>query len=117
VFSLGVVIWEMLAGRRPWEGVRSQEIMCAVALQGRRLPLPPGATSGAGGYQQQQLLQQGAGLDAIAAQLDPGRFPPAVVRLLEGCWEAEPHRRFDAEEVANKCQGLRRRLKLGVPLY
>jgi serine/threonine protein kinase len=114
VFSLGVVLWEMLAGRRPWEGMRSQEVMCAVVLQGRRPPLPAGAGAGAAIHYPHQ---QEGGDNAIAAQLDPGRFPPAIVRLLEGCWEAEPHRRFDAEEVANKCRGLRKRLKLGVPLY
>jgi hypothetical protein len=101
VYSLGLVLWEMLAGERPWAGLRSHEIMYAVVLQGKR-PQVPQATAG-------KMHRK--------AQDSPTRFPPAIVRLLEGCWEADPCKRFDADEVAGKCRGLLKRMQLGIPLY
>jgi serine/threonine protein kinase len=101
VYSLGLVLWEMLAGERPWAGLRSHEILYAVVLQGKRPPIPKPTNDRTSANPQ----------DSAA------RFPPAIVRLLEGCWEAEPGRRFNADEVAGKCRGLLKRLQLGIPLY
>jgi hypothetical protein len=96
--------------------------MTAVALQGRRLPLPAASSSGERrGYVATNVAVPAA--DGTAAgtgdvpQMDPARFPPAVCRLLEACWVAEPQRRLDAGEVARKCRALVKRIKEGVPLY
>ena len=40
VYSYGVVLWECLTGKPPWEGLNAIQVITAVAFQERTLPLP-----------------------------------------------------------------------------
>ncbi|GLC39257.1 hypothetical protein PLESTM_000870500 [Pleodorina starrii] len=72
IYSLGVVLWEMLAGTRPWEGCTIFQIAYMISVQHMRLPL-----------------------DNIA----PDRCPPKLRALILSCWEIDPARRPAAAEV------------------
>ena len=64
LFSFGIILWEMVAGVRPFEGASSVDIMHAIRREPTpEFPLPNGA-------------------------------PPALGRLLSRCLEKEPARRF-----------------------
>ncbi len=39
-YSFGVVLWELLTGREPWEGFKPLQIMHMVAQMGKRLLIP-----------------------------------------------------------------------------
>ena len=39
-YSFGAILWELFTGAAPWAGYLPQELMCAVAVEGERLPLP-----------------------------------------------------------------------------
>eukprot|EP00198_Chlamydomonas_reinhardtii_P013858 XP_001703195.1 predicted protein [Chlamydomonas reinhardtii] len=70
-YSLGVVLWTMLAAREPWK----DQSLVAVAFrvsQGQRLPLDT---------------------------LGPERCPPKLRRLIESLWDHDPLRRPAAAEV------------------
>ncbi|KXZ53739.1 hypothetical protein GPECTOR_6g656 [Gonium pectorale] len=72
VYAFGVILWEMLAGRRPWEGLSHVAIACKVALHRARPPI---------------------------RDLPASRCPPKLVSLLHECWEAVPARRPAAAEI------------------
>lgn len=40
VYSYGVVLWECLTGKLPWEGMHPMQVVGAVGFQGRSLPIP-----------------------------------------------------------------------------
>uniref|UniRef100_A0A1D1ZVD3 Protein kinase domain-containing protein n=1 Tax=Auxenochlorella protothecoides TaxID=3075 RepID=A0A1D1ZVD3_AUXPR len=40
VYSYGVVLWEMLTGQQPWEGLLPVQVVGAVGFQGKTLPPP-----------------------------------------------------------------------------
>ncbi|KAK7264391.1 hypothetical protein RJT34_32000 [Clitoria ternatea] len=42
IFSLGVIMWELCTLNRPWEGVRPEKVVYAVANEGSRLEIPEG---------------------------------------------------------------------------
>ncbi|GIL59744.1 hypothetical protein Vafri_14487 [Volvox africanus] len=74
IFSLGVLLWEMLVCKRPWEGlVNPLAVALMVAYNGARLTL---------------------------SDLGDDRCPPKLARLIEACWERDPARRPAAAEVA-----------------
>ncbi|EFJ51196.1 hypothetical protein VOLCADRAFT_88028 [Volvox carteri f. nagariensis] len=75
IYSLGVLIWEMLAGKRPWEGVGNVAIAFMVTYKGLRLSLD---------------------------DLPSSRCPAKLSRLLKACWESDPARRPAAAEVAKE---------------
>ncbi|EFJ51194.1 hypothetical protein VOLCADRAFT_88026 [Volvox carteri f. nagariensis] len=75
IYSLGVLIWEMLAGKRPWEGVGNVAIAFMVTYKGLRLSLD---------------------------DLPSSRCPAKLCRLLKACWESDPARRPAAAEVAKE---------------
>ncbi|GLI70250.1 hypothetical protein VaNZ11_015096 [Volvox africanus] len=75
IYSLGVMLWEMLAGERPWDGMGGVVIAFLVTYRELRLPL-----------------------DRFA----PSRCPPKLARLLTACWDADPARRPAAAEVVKE---------------
>ncbi|GIL85726.1 hypothetical protein Vretimale_13165 [Volvox reticuliferus] len=76
MFSLGVLLWEMLMGRRPWEGlVNPLAVALMVSYNGARLSL---------------------------SDLGDDHCPPKLARLIHACWERDPARRPAAAEVAKE---------------
>lgn len=71
-YSFGVLLWELIARRRPWEGLSVFAVAVRVAVHGERLPLAP-------------LEQAGA--------------PSKIVRLVWQCFDADPWRRPAAAEI------------------
>ncbi|KAG2432605.1 hypothetical protein HXX76_008945 [Chlamydomonas incerta] len=83
VWALGVLLWEMLSGQRPWAGTNMVQVAVAVALRRERLPFT-----------------------AVAAY----RCPPRLRALIEQCWEWDPARRPAAAEVSKELGLLRQEL-------
>ncbi|EFJ41120.1 hypothetical protein VOLCADRAFT_98918 [Volvox carteri f. nagariensis] len=75
VYALGIIIWEMLAGVRPWAGLHIVVIALSVAIYRKRPPL-----------------------EAVPRD----RCPPKLRLLIESCWEQIPERRPAAAEVAKR---------------
>ncbi|GLC37696.1 hypothetical protein PLESTM_000637300 [Pleodorina starrii] len=73
IYSLGVVIAEMLAGERPWEGHTIVQLGVQVALLGKRPTLLQGLSS--------------------------DRCPRKLWQLVYDCWDKDPQRRPAAAEV------------------
>ncbi len=72
IFAFGCILYEMLAGRRPFEGETAADLMSAI-LHGTPAQLPTGASSP----------------------------PPALAAVVSRCLEKKPEDRFDsAHEVA-----------------
>ncbi|PNH08742.1 putative serine/threonine-protein kinase, partial [Tetrabaena socialis] len=80
IYAYGVVIWEMLAGCRPWEGLGAVHIACQITLKGRRLGMPPRDAPGS----------------------CSSRWPGQLCQMLEECWDPVPARRPAAEELAKR---------------
>ncbi|EFJ52875.1 hypothetical protein VOLCADRAFT_102834 [Volvox carteri f. nagariensis] len=76
MFALGVLLWEMLACKRPWPGLNPLEIGLMVAFNGMRLPLN----------------------DLVVSE----RCPLKLCRLLLACWETDPDRRPAAAETVKE---------------
>ncbi|GLI60461.1 hypothetical protein VaNZ11_002618 [Volvox africanus] len=72
VYAFGVILWEMLAGRRPWEGHNMVMIAVLVAMHHRRPPL--------------ELVSD-------------ERCPPKLRSLIHACWDPDPARRPAAAEI------------------
>jgi len=66
VFSFGVVLWEFLNRKYPWEGLSNIQIVARVGHAGERLPLP----------------------DQV-----PKGCPPGYLSLIRDCWETYPSKR------------------------
>ncbi|GIL59725.1 hypothetical protein Vafri_14449, partial [Volvox africanus] len=75
IYSLGVMMWEMLAGERPWDGMGGVAIAFLVTYKGFRPSLNG---------------------------LEPSRCPINLARLLMTCWDADPDRRPAAAEVVKE---------------
>ncbi|GIL66785.1 hypothetical protein Vafri_20296 [Volvox africanus] len=73
MYSLGVLLWEMLTGIRPWQGQGLMDIAIRVTWNRDRLPLEA---------------------------LPSSRCPQKLSRLLYSCWDADPVRRPAAAEAA-----------------
>ncbi|KAG2499828.1 hypothetical protein HYH03_002119 [Edaphochlamys debaryana] len=86
VYSLGVVLWELAAGCRPWAGASAEQIAMAVTLHRSRPPL--------------------RGLPA-------SRCPPRLATLIGRCWEQAPERRPPATEVAAELLALHTAVQAG----
>ena len=79
VFSLGVVLYEMLTGERPFKGANAADMISSI-LRDR----PPSVT------------------DVRAA------LPPSLARILRRCLEKDPHDRYQtSRDVYNEVKGLR----------
>ncbi|KXZ50528.1 hypothetical protein GPECTOR_16g703 [Gonium pectorale] len=72
IYALGVLLWEMLSGCRPWEGSGLVQVAYTVTALHKRLPM-----------------------DAIP----PERRLPKLEALINECWDAVPARRPAAAEV------------------
>eukprot|EP00798_Chlamydomonas_sp_ICE-L_P023937 gene23936-9504_t len=71
VFSLGIILWEMVSQRYPWESTPNMVIIYRVAVQHARNPLP-----------------------------DPSLgVVPEFVSLIEWCWQQEPSTRPSTAQV------------------
>ncbi|PNH10503.1 putative serine/threonine-protein kinase [Tetrabaena socialis] len=91
IYSYGVMLWEMLAGCRPWEGVGAVGIACQVTLLDKRLEVPPGTTPGS----------------------CPSRWPSQLCQLLNECWDKDPKRRPAAAELVKSLLLLKQKLQGG----
>jgi serine/threonine protein kinase len=40
VYSMGVVIWELVTSEMPWKGTRPDQVIAMVAFKGRKLDIP-----------------------------------------------------------------------------
>jgi serine/threonine protein kinase len=67
IFSVGVLLYEMLSGRKPFEGETWSDVMAAV------------------------LVKEAPRLDSIAPQTSP-----ALRRIVERCLEKTPEKRFQS---------------------
>ncbi|KXZ47897.1 hypothetical protein GPECTOR_32g510 [Gonium pectorale] len=75
IYALGVILWEMLTGQRPWHGVDLMQVAYNVTILHDRLPL----------------------------HIMPlGRCSLKLRALITRCWEPEPARRPAAHEVAKE---------------
>ncbi|KXZ47222.1 hypothetical protein GPECTOR_37g228 [Gonium pectorale] len=86
MYSLGVLLWAMLTGERPWEGLNVFTMAVKVTMRGERLPLEG---------------------------LSERRCPPKLRRLIRQCWEADPRRRPAAAEAAKTLMLIQQQLKVG----
>ena len=43
MYAFGVLLWEMLTGKRPWAGLLQMQVIFAVTIRRRRLAFPAGA--------------------------------------------------------------------------
>ncbi|GLC33776.1 hypothetical protein PLESTF_001180300 [Pleodorina starrii] len=73
IYSLAIMMWEMVAGERPWRDCNVMEMAIKVILQGCRPPLE---------------------------HLCETRCPPKLRQLIQRCWDGDPRRRPAAAEVA-----------------
>ncbi|GFH14523.1 sodium bile acid symporter family [Haematococcus lacustris] len=78
IFSLAVIMWELVTGEFPWEGTTNMAIIYRVAVQGVRNPLPD----------------------------DPQACPPALASLITACWAHEPHLRPHCSQVVSQLESL-----------
>ncbi|KAG2441469.1 hypothetical protein HXX76_003091 [Chlamydomonas incerta] len=84
-YSFGVLLWELVALRRPWDGSTMMAVAVRVTIKGERPPL-------------EALREAGA--------------PPKLVRLVSQCFEADPFRRPAAAEIVKALMLVQEELKL-----
>ncbi|KAG2427286.1 hypothetical protein HXX76_012482 [Chlamydomonas incerta] len=72
VYSLGVLLWELLSGLAPWHGCEALVVAYAITIQRTRLSL---------------------------AAISADRLPQKLHRLISACWEHDPLRRPAAAEI------------------
>ncbi|GIL71124.1 hypothetical protein Vretimale_17913 [Volvox reticuliferus] len=75
MYALGILLWVMLTGIRPWEGLNFMHLAFKVTYGGERPPL---------------------------SAIPPDRRPHKLLRLLRSCWEADPRRRPAAAEAVKE---------------
>ena len=42
IYSYGVILYELISGKVPWDGLNAMQVVGAVAFQDKRLPVPEG---------------------------------------------------------------------------
>ena len=86
IFSLGVLLYEMAAGRRPFSGATTTDVMSSIL---RDTPRP-------------------------LTQLNP-ELPHQLGRIIAQCLEKEPEERYhSAKDIRNALRGLRKEVESGV---
>jgi hypothetical protein len=88
MYALGVILWEMLVGQRPWAGLSIAQIAYSVGLMRQRPPLD-------------------------GPLMPPFRCPPKLRALIEACWDQDPKRRPAASEVLKELTLMQ--IKVGGP--
>ncbi|KAG1677862.1 hypothetical protein FOA52_008626 [Chlamydomonas sp. UWO 241] len=73
VYSLAVIIWEMVTHEFPWDGLTSVAIIYQVAVLNARPPLPSESTC-----------------------------PPRVANLMQACWQREPRARPPCADIVRE---------------
>ena len=94
VYSFGIVMWELLTWKLPWEN----EIVWAIVgqvLQGERPPIPP--------------LEELPGMGLGVARLQP--HVEQYIELMKRCWAQEPGDRPTFDEVANELNAINSKMK------
>ncbi|GIL71035.1 hypothetical protein Vretimale_4108 [Volvox reticuliferus] len=86
MYSLGVLLWEMLTGLVPWQGCDPLVVAYAVTINRDRLPL---------------------------SSIAPARMPPKLQRLMERLWDHDPLRRPAAAEVVKQLALIQQSLASG----
>ncbi|GLI58490.1 hypothetical protein VaNZ11_000221 [Volvox africanus] len=86
MYSLGVLLWEMLTGLVPWQGCDPLVVAYAVTINRDRLPL---------------------------SGIPPERMPPKLQRLMERLWDHDPLRRPAAAEVVKQLALIQQSLESG----
>ncbi|EFJ46063.1 hypothetical protein VOLCADRAFT_93574 [Volvox carteri f. nagariensis] len=74
VYALGIIMWEMLAGKRPWQGLKPLLVAYQVAYRSLRPP----------------LFELGA------------RCPLKLRQLIEECWCQEPKLRLSSQQAVDR---------------
>ncbi|KXZ55801.1 hypothetical protein GPECTOR_2g1351 [Gonium pectorale] len=74
IYALGIIMWEMLAGKRPWQGLKPLLVAYQVAYRSLRPP----------------LFELGS------------RCPPKLRQLIEDCWCQEPKQRPSSQQVVDR---------------
>ncbi|GLI68385.1 hypothetical protein VaNZ11_012713 [Volvox africanus] len=74
IYALGIIMWEMLAGKRPWQGLKPLLVAYQVAYRSLRPPL---------------------------FELGP-RCPPKLRQLIEECWCQESKQRPSSQQVVDR---------------
>ncbi|KAG2443902.1 hypothetical protein HXX76_002242 [Chlamydomonas incerta] len=77
MYSFGVLVWVMLTGQHPWQGLTMVEVAYKVTINRERLPL---------------------------ATIPQDRAHPRILAMINQCWEHEPRRRPAASEVVKELQ-------------
>ena len=67
MWSMGVIMWEMLTGEMPWKDKRPDQVMMAVFFKKQTLAIPPDTN-------------------------------PALSRLIQSCWNADPSQRLTFQQ-------------------
>ena len=70
VYSLGVVLWSMLAASRPWAGLSAPQVVRRVGIEGASLPVPPPPDGCAGSAELEAVLKE-------CLERDPRKRPSA----------------------------------------
>jgi len=115
-YSFGVVLWECLTGKTPWEWLRDPvQIVFAVAVEGKRLPFPliGGMSEDAKDAKTPTLKKKNAA--AETEKSEDGFFRSGAEEatrvsfraLLERCWAEDPRARPGFEEIGEVLRGLR----------
>eukprot|EP00798_Chlamydomonas_sp_ICE-L_P012302 gene12302-15459_t len=95
VFSLGVILWEMVAREHPWAGANNMVIIYRVAVQQVRNAIP-------------ETMSTTSGDDAGKGGHSCGMpIPEALRELIGSCWHNDPRQRPTVSEVVRQLEEVR----------
>ena len=101
IFSFGVILWELVAQKRPWDGLSEFQVRGGIKVGHSYLCLIPVYCT----YFDLQMIFK---VSVHNARLDipkgPDQCPQAVASLITSCWENMPERRPSAEEVLRQIE-------------